>query len=100
MFRKTLSAILIGSMLATSVGSTAFAGVDPIAVTDIQGIIGYLKKNGVGVLITDHNVRETLKIVDRAYILNEGQVLLSGDSNTIAASEVAKKFFLGKDFSM
>lgn len=77
-----------------------FAGVDPIAVADIQAIIGYLRDRGIGVLITDHNVRETLSIVDTAYILNEGQILISGDSNTIASSEIARKFYLGENFSL
>lgn len=77
-----------------------FAGVDPIAVADIQDIISYLRQRGIGILITDHNVRETLSIVDRAYILNEGQILIDGDSDTIATSEVAKKFYLGDKFSL
>lgn len=77
-----------------------FAGVDPIAVADIQQIIGYLKKRGIGVLITDHNVRETLTICDRAYIMNEGQILLEGEPNYIANSELAKKFYLGESFTM
>lgn len=77
-----------------------FAGVDPIAVADIQGIISYLKQRGIGVLITDHNVRETLSIVDKAYILNEGKILISGDSETIANSDIAKKFYLGENFSL
>lgn len=77
-----------------------FAGVDPIAVADIQKIIEYLRQRGMGILITDHNVRETLHIVDRAYILNEGQILLEGDSNTIASSEVARKFYLGDNFTL
>ena len=77
-----------------------FAGVDPIAVADIQEIIVYLKQRGIGVLITDHNVRETLSIVDHAYILNEGQILIAGDSHTIATSEIAKKFYLGDNFSL
>ncbi len=77
-----------------------FAGVDPIAVADIQEVIGYLKQRGIGVLITDHNVRETLSIVDKAYILNEGKLLISGDSATIAGSEIAKKFYLGDKFSL
>ena len=77
-----------------------FAGVDPIAVADIQEIIEYLRQRGMGILITDHNVRETLHIVDRAYILNEGQILLEGDSNTIASSEVARKFYLGDNFTL
>ncbi|TWH45317.1 LPS export ABC transporter ATP-binding protein [Sporomusa sp. KB1] len=77
-----------------------FAGVDPIAVADIQEIIAYLKKRGIGVLITDHNVRETLTIVDHAYILNEGQILIAGDSDTIATSEIAKKYYLGQNFTL
>lgn len=77
-----------------------FAGVDPIAVADIQSIIGYLRDRGIGVLITDHNVRETLSIVDRAYILSEGQILIEGDSTTIASSEIARKFYLGENFSL
>ena len=77
-----------------------FAGVDPIAVADIQSIIEYLRKRGMGILITDHNVRETLHIVDRAYILNNGKILLEGDSETIANSELAKKFYLGDNFTL
>ncbi|CQR70572.1 Lipopolysaccharide export system ATP-binding protein LptB [Sporomusa ovata DSM 2662] len=77
-----------------------FAGVDPIAVADIQEIIAYLKERGIGVLITDHNVRETLTIVDHAYILNEGQILIAGDSDTIATSEIAKKYYLGQNFTL
>ncbi|MBP2627242.1 MAG: Sulfate-transporting ATPase [Firmicutes bacterium] len=77
-----------------------FAGVDPIAVADIQDIIGYLKQRGIGVLITDHNVRETLSIVDRAYILNEGKILIEGDTDTIANSDIARKFYLGENFSL
>ena len=69
-------------------------------MADIQGIISYLKQRGMGVLITDHNVRETLSIVDKAYILNEGKILISGDSATIAGSEIAKKFYLGDKFSL
>ena len=77
-----------------------FAGVDPIAVADIQEVIGYLKQRGIGILITDHNVRETLKIVDRAYILNEGRILIDGDAETIANSDIARKFYLGEHFSL
>lgn len=77
-----------------------FAGVDPIAVADIQEIISYLKQRGIGVLITDHNVRETLSIVDKAYILSEGQILIDGNAETIANSEVARKFYLGENFSL
>lgn len=77
-----------------------FAGVDPLAVADIQEIIQYLRQRGMGILITDHNVRETLQIVDRAYILSEGRILLDGDSQTIANSPVAKKFYLGENFTL
>lgn len=77
-----------------------FAGVDPIAVSDIQDIIAQLKAKGLGVLITDHSVRETLTITDRAYIMHEGKILISGSSTEIAASEVARKFYLGERFSM
>lgn len=77
-----------------------FAGVDPLAVADIQEIIQYLRQRGMGILITDHNVRETLHIVDRAYILNEGKILLEGDSQAIASSPVAKKFYLGDNFTL
>ncbi|MBE8954813.1 MAG: LPS export ABC transporter ATP-binding protein [Quinella sp. 2Q5] len=77
-----------------------FAGVDPLAVADIQEIITYLKKRGMGILITDHNVRETLHIVDRAYILNEGKILLEGNADFIANSDIAKKFYLGSNFTL
>ncbi|WP_288190615.1 LPS export ABC transporter ATP-binding protein [Veillonella magna] len=77
-----------------------FAGVDPIAVADIQSIIRHLKQRGIGVLITDHNVRETLGIVDKAYILNEGKILLEGTSDEVADSPIAREFYLGKDFRM
>lgn len=77
-----------------------FAGIDPIAVADIQGMITHLAQRGIGVLITDHNVRETLSIVDKAYILAEGHILLHGDSETIANDPVARKYYLGDNFSM
>ena len=77
-----------------------FAGVDPIAVSDIQSIISYLKEKGIGILITDHNVRETLAIVDRAYILNEGQILVEGDSDSVASSRIARKYYLGETFCL
>ena len=77
-----------------------FAGIDPIAVADIQGMIAHLAQRGIGVLITDHNVRETLSIVDKAYILAEGKILLHGDSDTIANDPVARKYYLGDNFSM
>lgn len=77
-----------------------FAGIDPIAVADIQGMIAHLAQRGIGVLITDHNVRETLSIVDKAYILAKGHILLHGDSETIANDPVARKYYLGDNFSM
>jgi lipopolysaccharide export system ATP-binding protein len=77
-----------------------FAGIDPIAVYDIQGIVGQLKDRGIGVLITDHNVRETLQIVDRAYIIHEGQILLSGTATQLAADDRAREIYLGERFSL
>lgn len=77
-----------------------FAGIDPIAVADIQGMIAHLAQRGIGILITDHNVRETLSIVDKAYILADGKILLHGDSKTIANDPVARKYYLGDNFSM
>jgi lipopolysaccharide export system ATP-binding protein len=77
-----------------------FAGVDPLAVSDIQGIIKSLKERNIGVLITDHNVRETLGIVDRAYIMNNGELLESGTPEVIIKSDKAKKFYLGDQFKM
>ncbi len=77
-----------------------FAGVDPLAVEDIQSVVMHLKTRGIGILITDHNVRETLRIVDKAYILSEGKILLSGKSHDIAVDPVAKKFYLGENFSL
>lgn len=75
-----------------------FAGIDPLAVADIQDMILHLANRGIGVLITDHNVRETLSIVDKAYILSEGVILLQGDSEAIANDPVAREKYLGKDF--
>ena len=77
-----------------------FAGIDPIAVADIQAMIAHLAQRGIGVLITDHNVRETLSIVDKAYILNNGEILISGYSNAIANDEQARKFYLGEKFTL
>jgi lipopolysaccharide export system ATP-binding protein len=77
-----------------------FAGVDPLAVADIQGIIRQLKELGIGVLITDHQVRETLGIVDRAYIMNRGELLVSGTPEEIVKNETARKFYLGEEFKM
>jgi lipopolysaccharide export system ATP-binding protein len=77
-----------------------FAGIDPIAVADIQDIIRQLKADGIGVLITDHNVRETLGICDHAYILKDGQIQVEGTAQEIANSELAKKFYLGENFKL
>lgn len=77
-----------------------FAGVDPIAVIEIQRIVRYLKERGIGVLITDHNVRETLGIVDRAYIISEGSVLATGSPTELVANELVRKVYLGEQFSM
>lgn len=77
-----------------------FAGIDPIAVADIQNIIRDLKAKGIGVLITDHNVRETLGICDYAYILKEGQIQVRGTSHEIATSDLARKFYLGENFKL
>ncbi len=76
-----------------------FAGIDPIAVADIQSIISQLKKRGIGVLITDHNVRETLSITDRAYIINEGEIISSGSPHQVAHDEKVKRIYLGDQFS-
>ena len=76
-----------------------FAGIDPIAVSDIQSIISQLKKRGIGILITDHNVRETLSITDRAYIINEGEIIASGSPHQVAQDEKVKQIYLGDQFS-
>ena len=77
-----------------------FAGIDPIAVTDIQKIIFHLKGRGIGVLITDHNVRETLRITDRAYIVHDGVIFRSGTPGSLAADEEVKRIYLGADFRL
>jgi lipopolysaccharide export system ATP-binding protein len=77
-----------------------FAGIDPIAVTDIQQIIFHLKSRGIGVLITDHNVRETLKITDRAYIVHDGVIFRSGTPDSLAADDDVKRIYLGTDFRL
>ena len=77
-----------------------FAGVDPIAVIDIQKLIHFLIERNIGVLITDHNVRETLGICDRAYIINEGRVLIAGAPDTIIQDESARKVYLGENFKL
>jgi len=77
-----------------------FTGIDPIAVADIQDVVSQLKARGIGILITDHNVRETLAIVDRAYIMHTGEILVSGAAQEIANNPVAREFYLGDRFSL
>lgn len=77
-----------------------FAGIDPIAVIEIQGLIRSLREKGIGVLISDHNVRETLKVCDWAYIMHEGKILEAGDPVSIANSDLAKRTYLGDQFSL
>jgi lipopolysaccharide export system ATP-binding protein len=77
-----------------------FAGIDPIAVSDIQQIVVHLKSRGIGVLVTDHNVRETLKITDRAYIVHDGTIFRSGTPQALAADEDVKRIYLGTDFRL
>lgn len=94
----------IARALATDPGfillDEPFAGIDPIAVADIQVMVAHLAKRGIGVLITDHNVRETLSIVERAYILSSGKILVEGTSQQVAQDPVAREFYLGKNFRM
>ncbi len=77
-----------------------FAGIDPIAISDIRNLVSHLKDRGIGVLITDHNVRETLDIIDRAYIIHDGQVLMSGTPEEIVANEDVRRVYLGDSFSL
>ena len=77
-----------------------FAGIDPIAVSDIQKIIFHLKERGIGVLITDHNVRETLRITDRAYIVHDGGIFRSGTPDSLAADDEVRRIYLGTDFRL
>jgi lipopolysaccharide export system ATP-binding protein len=77
-----------------------FAGIDPIAVADIQKIIFHLKERGIGVLVTDHNVRETLRITDRAYIVHDGVIFRSGTPESLAADEEVRRIYLGADFRL
>jgi lipopolysaccharide export system ATP-binding protein len=77
-----------------------FAGIDPLAVADIQKIIGKLKNKGIGIIVSDHNVRETLSCCDRAYIVNEGEILVEGEPEKIAHSELARKIYFGENFNL
>ena len=94
---------------ALSVGKTGpkyllldepFAGIDPLAVNDLKKLIIKLSKNGMGILITDHNVRETLLITNKSYVLSEGKILAHGSSNELANNEIVKRFYLGYDFQL
>ena len=80
--------------------SDLFAGIDHIAVEDIQNIVRLLKAKGIGILITDHNVHETLSITDRSYLLCEGRILKSGTSEFLASDEEARQIYLGKQFRL
>ena len=77
-----------------------FAGIDPLAVIDIKNIIAHLKKRGIGILISDHNVRETLEACDKAYILNDGKIIESGSPEKIVSSETARRIYLGDEFKL
>lgn len=77
-----------------------FSGVDPISVTEVQKIVVDLARKGIGILITDHNVRETLRIVDRAYLLHEGKVLCEGNSDFLINDPQSRRFYLGEDFNL
>ncbi len=77
-----------------------FAGIDPIAVGDIKAIIQQLRENGIGIIITDHNVRETLGVCDRAYLINQGKILIHGTPHEITSDETARKIYLGEDFTL
>ena len=77
-----------------------FAGIDPLAVIDIKKIIRHLKNRGIGILISDHNVRETLEVCDEAYILNDGTIIESGPPEKIASSEIARRIYLGDEFKL
>lgn len=77
-----------------------FTGIDPISIAEIQDVIKYLKEKGIGILITDHNVRDTLSVVDTAYILHDGKVLVHGTSTEVAENEIARRFYLGEKFTL
>jgi len=98
--RRVEIARALGTKPAFVLLDEPFAGIDPIAVLDIQRIISYLKERGIGVLITDHNVRETLGICDRAYIINEGTVLANGRPEEIIGNDNVRRVYLGEHFRM
>ena len=97
--RRTEIARALASDPAFILLDEPFAGVDPIAVNDIRAMVSHLKDRGIGVLITDHNVRETLSIVDRAYIVYDGKILFSGNRQEIIDNEDVRKVYLGENFS-
>ena len=88
------------SLFAVLCSVTALAGIDPIAVGEIRNLISQLKTRGIGVLITDHNVRDCLGIVDRAYILHDGRVLMEGTPDDIVGNEDVRRVYLGEGFSL
>jgi len=98
--RRVEIARALGTRPAFILLDEPFAGIDPIAVLDIQRIIGYLKERGIGVLITDHNVRETLGICDRAYIISDGAVLANGRPEEIVGNDNVRRVYLGEHFRM
>jgi lipopolysaccharide export system ATP-binding protein len=77
-----------------------FAGIDPIALSDIQALVRHLTRRGIGVLITDHNVRETLGLVDRAYIVHSGKILMEGGADDIVNSQEVRRLYLGEEFEL
>ena len=77
-----------------------FAGIDPLAITDIKAIIRKLKERGIGIIISDHNVRDTLDVCDSAYIISQGRIIESGPPRKIVQSEIARSAYLGNDFNM
>ena len=77
-----------------------FAGIDPLSVADLQQIIGNLKNRGLGVLISDHNVRETLSVCDQAYIVSQGKILIHGNAEEIVGNEEARRMYLGENFTL
>jgi len=77
-----------------------FAGIDPLAIADIREVIAYLKQRGIGILITDHNVRETLSVTDRAYIINEGRIFRSGTPEELGSDPEVRRVHLGESFSL
>src|SRR5437879_5112108 len=101
---KTTSFYMMVGLLPTDAGrlflDEPFTGIDPIAIGDIQEIVGRLRERGIGILITDHNVRETLAITDRAYILYDGKILVSGTATEIATNPVAREIYLGDRFAL